>query len=157
MISSPTTVIAPTIPTKVNSSNISPRPTLTLRHDDAKIDIRRFTRGTAKSEVLLALTQPHPGSHALDGKEASDLPLVELQAAHPSGMLAIVISGDGSRRTRADCGFENGFSIRDTDERADDRPVDARLLRPRSGHGIPLACPRPLHWSPRPQASATAD
>ena len=48
--------------------------------------------------MLSALTQPHLGSRAPDEEDVSDLPLVELPAAHPDGMLAIVISGDGGWR-----------------------------------------------------------
>jgi type IV secretory pathway VirJ component len=68
-----------------------------LRELGTKVEIRTFAQ-TAESDMMLALTQPHLGPRAPDEQDVSDLPLVELQAAHPGGMLAIVLSGDGGWR-----------------------------------------------------------
>jgi type IV secretory pathway VirJ component len=70
----------------------------TLQHVGAKVGIREFASDTTEPEMLLALTQPHLGSRAPDEEDVSDLPLVGLPAAHPDGLLAIVISGDGGWR-----------------------------------------------------------
>ncbi|SAL21029.1 bacterial virulence protein VirJ [Caballeronia peredens] len=53
----------------------------------------------SKAEALVAMTAPHlkaPGP-ATDS-DVSDLPLIELRAAQPTDLLAIVISGDGGWR-----------------------------------------------------------
>lgn len=71
---------------------------LALQKLDAKVDTRSFANGTAEPEMLLALTQPHIGPRASNEADLSDLPLVELPAAQPSSMLAVVISGDGGWR-----------------------------------------------------------
>lgn len=47
---------------------------------------------------LVALVAPHLRVQAESEEDVSDLPLVELPAAHPTDMLAIVISGDGGWR-----------------------------------------------------------
>ncbi|MCY0387457.1 virulence factor family protein [Robbsia sp. Bb-Pol-6] len=60
---------------------------------------RQFTKDTTEAQALLTLLKPHlsaPGAH--DEEDLSDLPLIELPAAQPSDMLAIVISGDGGWR-----------------------------------------------------------
>jgi type IV secretory pathway VirJ component len=55
--------------------------------------------GTPASDALLALVAPHLRAHeAGDDQDVSDLPLIELPAAHPTALLAIVISGDGGWR-----------------------------------------------------------
>jgi type IV secretory pathway VirJ component len=71
---------------------------VTLQHVGAEIDMRRFAGGTADAEMLLAMIQPHLLSRALAEENVADLPLIELPAAQPSSMLAIVISGDGGWR-----------------------------------------------------------
>jgi type IV secretory pathway VirJ component len=58
-----------------------------------KIDTHVFAHGIAESEMLLALTQPHLDQNAPNEEDVSELPLVALPAAHPNGMLAIVLSG----------------------------------------------------------------
>jgi type IV secretory pathway VirJ component len=63
-----------------------------------KIDTHVFAHGVTEAEMLLALTQPHLNQNAPNEEDVSDLPLVELPAARPSGMLAIVLSGDGGWR-----------------------------------------------------------
>ncbi|MGI4984798.1 MAG: AcvB/VirJ family lysyl-phosphatidylglycerol hydrolase [Janthinobacterium lividum] len=60
---------------------------------------RPFTKDTTEAQALLTLLKPHlstPGVH--DEEDLSDLPLIELPAAQPSDLLAIVISGDGGWR-----------------------------------------------------------
>jgi type IV secretory pathway VirJ component len=69
-----------------------------LLHDGAKVEVHDFVPDTTEDAMLLALTAPHLGSRAPDEEDVSDLPLIELPAAHPSNMLAIVISGDGGWR-----------------------------------------------------------
>jgi len=72
--------------------------TTRLRHDGAQLEVRNFPADTAESSILLTLSESHLGSRAPDEEDVSDLPLVELPAAHPTNMLAIVISGDGGWR-----------------------------------------------------------
>ena len=57
-----------------------------------------FAPGLADSARLVALTAPHLRVLTESDEDVSDLPLVELPAAHPTDMLAIVISGDGGWR-----------------------------------------------------------
>jgi phosphatidylglycerol lysyltransferase len=64
----------------------------------AKVTVRGFTDDTAESEMLLALSEPHLGARAPDEEDVSDLPLIELPAATPGPMLAIIVSGDGGWR-----------------------------------------------------------
>jgi type IV secretory pathway VirJ component len=47
---------------------------------------------------LVSLVTPHLRDGTADELDVSDLPLIELPAAKPSGLLAIVISGDGGWR-----------------------------------------------------------
>jgi len=69
-----------------------------LQRIGAHVDSRAFAAGTPAGEMLLALTEPHLGSHAMNEMDVSDLPLIELPAEHPGNLLAIVISGDGGWR-----------------------------------------------------------
>ncbi len=59
---------------------------------------RMFAAATTQADQLAALVQPHLQAGTGGDQDVSDLPLVELPAAHPRGMLAIVISGDGGWR-----------------------------------------------------------
>jgi type IV secretory pathway VirJ component len=60
---------------------------------------RMFDAGaTNRADQLVALVGPHLQANIEGDQNVSDLPLVELPAAHPRGMLAIVISGDGGWR-----------------------------------------------------------
>jgi type IV secretory pathway VirJ component len=55
--------------------------------------------GTPAGDAFVALVAPHLREHAAsDDQDVSDLPLIELPAAHPTQLLAIVISGDGGWR-----------------------------------------------------------
>ena len=81
----------------------------------AKVDMRSFAKGTAESEMLLALTEPHLEPGILNEGDVSDLPLIELRAEHPGSMLAIVVSGDGGWRdldkTIAHALYDEGVSV----------------------------------------------
>jgi type IV secretory pathway VirJ component len=59
---------------------------------------RTFAANVSDAEKLVALAAPHLHTQAESEQDVSDLPLVELPAAHPTDMLAIVISGDGGWR-----------------------------------------------------------
>ena len=52
----------------------------------------------SKPDALLALAVPHLRIEPMRDEDVSDLPLIELPAAHPTNLLAIVISGDGGWR-----------------------------------------------------------
>jgi type IV secretory pathway VirJ component len=52
----------------------------------------------SKADALLALATPHLKVEQTRDEDVSDLPLIELPAAHPTNLLAIVISGDGGWR-----------------------------------------------------------
>lgn len=53
---------------------------------------------SAGTQRIVELTTPHLRVAAMKEEDVSDLPLIELPAAHPTGMMAIVISGDGGWR-----------------------------------------------------------
>jgi type IV secretory pathway VirJ component len=61
------------------------------------------------------LTAPHLQSQAAHEEDVSDLPLIELRAARPTDLLAIVISGDGGWRdldkTMAEAMQREGVSV----------------------------------------------
>jgi type IV secretory pathway VirJ component len=57
-----------------------------------------FAANLADADKLVALTAPHLRVAQESDEDVSDLPLVELPAAHPTDMLAIVMSGDGGWR-----------------------------------------------------------
>ena len=52
----------------------------------------------SEADTLVALIGPHLGRPQYPTEDVADLPLIELPAAHPSDMLAVVISGDGGWR-----------------------------------------------------------
>jgi type IV secretory pathway VirJ component len=54
--------------------------------------------GTADRARLVALVAPHLRAAPANEDDVSDLPLIELPAAHPNGLMAVVISGDGGWR-----------------------------------------------------------
>nr|WP_244197905.1 AcvB/VirJ family lysyl-phosphatidylglycerol hydrolase [Caballeronia ptereochthonis] len=55
--------------------------------------------GRAKADALVAMTAPHlKKAGPVTESDVSDLPLIELRAAQPTDLLAIVISGDGGWR-----------------------------------------------------------
>ncbi|WP_027795003.1 virulence factor family protein [Paraburkholderia acidipaludis] len=59
---------------------------------------RTFAANLPDADKLVALAAPHLRVQAENEEDVSDLPLVELPAAHTTDMLAIVISGDGGWR-----------------------------------------------------------
>jgi type IV secretory pathway VirJ component len=60
---------------------------------------QHFSKGTTAEAALLSMITPHLKTLAAPADDdVSDLPLVELPAAQPSDLLAIVISGDGGWR-----------------------------------------------------------
>ncbi len=59
---------------------------------------RIFAATTTRADQLTALIEPHLQADTGGAQDVSDLPLIELPAPHPRGMLAIVISGDGGWR-----------------------------------------------------------
>jgi len=61
-------------------------------------NVHRFPPDTLTAQMLLDLLKPHIRDRDAAGDNLADLPLIELPAAHPSDMLAIVISGDGGWR-----------------------------------------------------------
>ncbi len=54
--------------------------------------------GVPAADSIVALAGPHLRPTVAADDDVTDLPLVELPSAHPSDMLAIVISGDGGWR-----------------------------------------------------------
>jgi type IV secretory pathway VirJ component len=69
----------------------------------------------SQASALLALAAPHLKEVPVRDEDVSDLPLIELPAAHPTNLLAIVISGDGGWRdldkTVAESLQRNGVSV----------------------------------------------
>jgi type IV secretory pathway VirJ component len=59
---------------------------------------KMFAASATRADQLTALIEPHLQAATGGEQDVSDLPLIELPAAHPSGKLAIVISGDGGWR-----------------------------------------------------------
>jgi type IV secretory pathway VirJ component len=67
--------------------------------NNAKSVRRTFAPSITKAARLTALAEPYLRTDDTTHEEdVSDLPLIELPAAHPSDMLAVVISGDGGWR-----------------------------------------------------------
>lgn len=57
-----------------------------------------FAATVTRSEQFVTLVRPHLLADTVGEQDVSDLPLIELPSAHPRGMLAIVMSGDGGWR-----------------------------------------------------------
>jgi len=76
---------------------------------------RTFAANTADAGKIVALAAPHLRVQTESEEDVSDLPLVELPAAHPTDMLAVVISGDGGWRdldkTIAEALQKQGISV----------------------------------------------
>ncbi|CAM2183576.1 Bacterial virulence domain-containing protein [Paraburkholderia sacchari] len=74
-----------------------------------------FAANLSDADKLVALTAPHLRVQTESEEDVSDLPLVELPAAHPTDMLAVVISGDGGWRdldkTIAEALQKQGISV----------------------------------------------
>ncbi|MEM5421541.1 virulence factor family protein [Paraburkholderia ferrariae] len=76
---------------------------------------RAFAPSVADADKIVALTSNHLRLVTESEEDVSDLPLVELPAAHPTDMLAVVISGDGGWRdldkTIAEALQKQGISV----------------------------------------------
>lgn len=62
------------------------------------LSLHHIPAGQSEADTLVTLITPHLGKPQYKPEDVSDLPLIELPAAHPTDMLAIVISGDGGWR-----------------------------------------------------------
>ena len=69
-----------------------------LQAKGVKLTLRHLAAGESEADTLVALVAPHLGRPQYRPEDVADLPLIELPAAHPSDMLAVVISGDGGWR-----------------------------------------------------------
>ena len=67
-------------------------------NNDVATGVARFAATIADADKIVALTSSHLRVVSESEEDVSDLPLVELPAAHPTDMLAVVISGDGGWR-----------------------------------------------------------
>jgi type IV secretory pathway VirJ component len=73
-------------------------PDPTVIRDKVPGFVEKASTGTADRARLVALLTPHLQAVSTSADDVSDLPLIELPAAHPNGLMAIVISGDGGWR-----------------------------------------------------------
>ncbi|WP_144138527.1 virulence factor family protein [Paraburkholderia sp. BCC1884] len=75
-------------------------PDPTVIRDKVPGFVETATTGSASEERtrLVSLLTPHLQAVSTSDDDLSDLPLIELPAAHPNGLMAIVISGDGGWR-----------------------------------------------------------
>ncbi|WP_341315566.1 AcvB/VirJ family lysyl-phosphatidylglycerol hydrolase [Paraburkholderia sp. IMGN_8] len=73
-------------------------PDPTVIRDKVPGFVETAATGTADRARLVALIAPHLRAASANEDDVSDLPLIELPAAHPNGLMAIVISGDGGWR-----------------------------------------------------------
>ncbi|QQC64576.1 virulence factor family protein [Paraburkholderia ginsengisoli] len=73
-------------------------PDPTIIRDKVPGFVEKASTGNADRARLVALLTPHLQAVSTADDDVSDLPLIELPAAHPNGLMAIVISGDGGWR-----------------------------------------------------------
>ena len=73
-------------------------PDATIIRDKIPGFVEQASTGNADRARLVALITPHLQTVSVHDDDVSDLPLIELPAAHPNGLMAIVISGDGGWR-----------------------------------------------------------
>jgi type IV secretory pathway VirJ component len=73
-------------------------PDSTVIRDKVPGFVEKTNTGNADRSRLVALLTPHLQAVSTSDDDVSDLPLIELPAAHPNGLMAIVISGDGGWR-----------------------------------------------------------
>ncbi|WP_027803258.1 virulence factor family protein [Paraburkholderia dilworthii] len=73
-------------------------PDATIIRDKIPGFVEKASTGNADRARLVALITPHLQTVSAHDDDVSDLPLIELPAAHPNGLMAIVISGDGGWR-----------------------------------------------------------
>ncbi|MFM0755746.1 virulence factor family protein [Paraburkholderia strydomiana] len=73
-------------------------PDATIIRDKFPGFVEKASTGNADRARLVTLIAPHLQTISAHDDDVSDLPLIELPAAHPNGLMAIVISGDGGWR-----------------------------------------------------------
>jgi len=73
-------------------------PDPTIIRDKVPGFVEKAATGNADRARLVALLTPHLQAVSTSDDDVSDLPLIELPSAHPNGLMAIVISGDGGWR-----------------------------------------------------------
>ncbi|MCC8405512.1 virulence factor family protein [Paraburkholderia sp. MMS20-SJTN17] len=73
-------------------------PDPTVIRDKVPGFVEKASTGNADRARLVALLTPHLQPVSTSDDDVSDLPLIELPAEHPNGLMAIVISGDGGWR-----------------------------------------------------------
>jgi type IV secretory pathway VirJ component len=73
-------------------------PDPTVIRDKVPGFVEKASTGNADRARVVALLTPHLQPVSTSDGDVSDLPLIELPAAHPNGLMAIVISGDGGWR-----------------------------------------------------------
>ena len=73
-------------------------PDPTVIRDKVPGFVEKASTGNADRARLVAMLTPHLQAVSTSDDDVSDLPLIELPAAHPNGLMAIVISGDGGWR-----------------------------------------------------------
>ncbi|MFL9960864.1 virulence factor family protein [Paraburkholderia sediminicola] len=73
-------------------------PDPTVIRDKVPGFVEKASTGNADRARVVALLTPHLQAVSTSDGDVSDLPLIELPAAHPNGLMAIVISGDGGWR-----------------------------------------------------------
>lgn len=69
-----------------------------MQTNGVHVSLHHIPAGQSEADTLVALITPHLGKRQYKPEDVSDLPLIELPAAQPTDMLAIVISGDGGWR-----------------------------------------------------------
>ncbi|MGB8416151.1 virulence factor family protein [Paraburkholderia sp.] len=73
-------------------------PDPTIIRDKVPGFVEKATPGNGDRTRLIAMVTPHLQTVSTNDDDLSDLPLIELPAAHPNGLMAVVISGDGGWR-----------------------------------------------------------
>ncbi|MFM0212800.1 virulence factor family protein [Paraburkholderia sediminicola] len=73
-------------------------PDPTIIRDKVPGFVEKATPGNGDRTRLVAMVTPHLQTVSTSDDDLSDLPLIELPAAHPNGLMAVVISGDGGWR-----------------------------------------------------------
>jgi len=71
---------------------------LELQRGGAPIDIKEFRGTVSPGEAILAMLQPELKMSNLPAGDIAALPLTILPVEHPSGVMAVVLSGDGGWR-----------------------------------------------------------
>jgi type IV secretory pathway VirJ component len=75
-----------------------------LRREGAPVDVHEIAASVSVGEALRSMIEPHLASFhpvAVNPSlppDISELPLAELRVAHPGGLMAVVLSGDGGWR-----------------------------------------------------------